>query len=434
MPECAFITFGCKINQYDTQAIREEILDLGYQEVAKAEGVDLVVVNSCTVTERAGLKVEERIKSLTRKNPSADVIVTGCISEDDRERLAEIPGVTHLVGNEEKHRIAEIVTGAELSTGPIKRKSREIFGLKISGFEGRTRAFLKIQDGCDSFCSYCIIPYMRGGSRSRDHQPVLDEAKRLAEAGFSELVLTGIHLRQWGRDLGIEDGLGRLLTELRQISGIDRIRLSSIGEGAFTDRFLQAFENDEGLCRFFHVPLQSGSARILQAMGRDYSLKDFTEAMDRTRKRLPDATLATDLIIGFPGETEEDFQESMRRVEEIGFAKVHLFPYSPRPRTRAARLPDHVSPEVRHDRMVRAREFCERVQLQVAEKRLGQIAHVLIEKTDPDGGGEGMSREGLRVRVREGEAVRGQEIPLLLESVEGDKFLARHPVREARHA
>jgi len=257
---------------------------------------------------------------------------------------------------------------------------------------------------------------------------------RLADAGFSELVLTGIHLRQWGRDLGIEDGLGRLLMELRQIPGIDRIRLSSIGEGAFTDRFLQAFENDEGLCRFFHVPLQSGSSRILEAMGRDYSLKDFTEAMDRTRKRLPDATLATDLIIGFPGETEEDFQESMRRVEEIGFAKVHLFPYSPRPRTRAARLPDHVSPEVRHDRMVRAREFCERVQLQVAEKRLGQIAHVLIEKTDPDGGGEGMSREGLRVRVCEGEAVRGQEIPLLLESVEGDKFLARPPVREARHA
>lgn len=433
MPNCAFVTFGCKINQYDTQAIREEILDLGYHEVEKAEGVDLVVVNSCTVTERAGLKVEERVKSLTRKNPQADVIVTGCISEDDRQRLVGIPGVVHLVGNEEKHRIAEIVSGADLFDGPVKRKSREIFGLKISGFEGRTRAFLKIQDGCDSFCSYCIIPYLRGGSRSRDHQPVVEEARRLAEAGFSELVLTGIHLRQWGRDLGIEDGLGRLLGDLRQIPGIDRIRLSSIGEGAFTDRFLQAFEEDDGLCRFFHVPLQSGSARILEAMGRDYSLKEFTEAMQRTKERLPDATLATDLIIGFPGETEEDFQESLQRVEETGFAKVHLFPYSPRPRTRAARLSDHVSPEVRHERMVRAREFCQKIQQQVAENRLGQTTRVLIEKTVPGGGGEGLSREGLRVRVADGDPVRGQEIPLKLESVEGERFLGRLLQQEAHH-
>jgi threonylcarbamoyladenosine tRNA methylthiotransferase MtaB len=433
MPDCAFVTFGCKINQYDTQAIREEILDLGYQEVEKAEGVDLVVVNSCTVTERAGLKVEERVKSLTRKNPAADVIVTGCISEDDRQRLGEIPGVVHLVGNEEKHRIAEIVSGADPSEGPVKRKSREIFGLKISGFEGRTRAFLKIQDGCDSFCSYCIIPYLRGGSRSRDHQPVIEEAQRLAEAGFSELVLTGIHLRQWGRDLGIEDGLGKLLAGLRQIPGIDRVRLSSIGEGAFTDRFLQAFEEDEGLCRFFHVPLQSGSAKILEAMGRDYSLSEFTEAMQKTRDRLPDATLATDLIVGFPGETEEDFQQSLQLIDELGFAKVHLFPYSPRPRTRAARLPGHVSPEVRHDRMVRAREFCEKVQQRVAKERLGQTVHVLVEKTSAEGGGEGLSREGLRVCIDEGDLQRGQEIAVQLHSVEGERFLATGLDRQAAH-
>ncbi|MAJ28576.1 tRNA (N(6)-L-threonylcarbamoyladenosine(37)-C(2))-methylthiotransferase MtaB [bacterium TMED181] len=438
MPDCAFVTFGCKINQYDTQAIREEILDLGYQEVDKAEGVDLVVVNSCTVTERAGLKVEERVKSLTKKNPNADVIVTGCISEDDRERLVEIPGVVHLIGNEEKHRVAEIVAGADPSEGLTKRKSRDIFGLKISGFEGRTRAFLKIQDGCDSFCSYCIIPYLRGGSRSRDHQPVLEEAGRLAEAGFSELVLTGIHLRQWGRDLGIDDGLGRLLTELRQISGIERIRLSSIGEGAFTDRFLQAFEEDEGLCRFFHVPLQSGSSKILEAMGRDYSLEEFREAMQRVRHRLPDATVATDLIIGFPGETEEDFQESMNLVEEFRFAKVHLFPYSPRPRTRAARLPDHVSPQVRHERMVRARQHCERIQKRVAEKRLGQQVKVLIEKVDSNGGGEGLSREGLRVQIPRSPVSRelisrGEELLVKLATVDGDRFHGESIVEESVH-
>jgi threonylcarbamoyladenosine tRNA methylthiotransferase MtaB len=225
MPSCAFVTFGCKINQYDTQAIREEIIDLGYSESGEAEGVDLLVVNSCTVTERAGEKVFEKIRSLTRKNPNARIIVTGCMSETDRLRLEKIPEVVHLIGNEEKHRVAEVIQGEPLLATKPKRRSREIFNLKISGFEGRTRAFLKIQDGCDSFCSYCIIPYMRGSSRSRDHGPVLEEARRLAAAGFSEVVLTGIHLRQWGLDLGIEDGLAALLGDLRRIEGLERVRL-----------------------------------------------------------------------------------------------------------------------------------------------------------------------------------------------------------------
>lgn len=422
MPECAFVTFGCKINQYDTQAIREEILELGYQEAEKPEGIDLLVINSCTVTERAGLKVEERVKSLAKKNPEADIIVTGCMTEDDRQRLVEIPGVVHLVGNEEKHRVAEIIQGAELSHERPRRKSRDIFGLEISAFEGRTRAFLKIQDGCDSFCSYCIIPYLRGGSRSRDHQPVLDEARRLAEAGFSELVLTGIHLRQWGRDLGIEDGLGKLLTGLRDIDGIERIRLSSIGEGAFTDSFLDAFVADEGLCRFFHVPLQSGSQKILDAMRRDYSLDDFVEAMTRIRERLPDAILATDLIVGFPGETEEDFEASMEMVDALDFAKVHLFPYSPRPRTGAARLEGHLDPAVRHDRMLRARQHCDAVQQRVSRKRLGDSVRVLLEKVSSSSEAEGLSREGLRVRVAGHGLLRGQEVRVLLESVESGVY------------
>ena len=278
---------------------------------------------------------------------------------------------------------------------------------------------------------------MRGGSRSRDHQPVLDEATRLAQSGFSELVLTGIHLRQWGRDLGIEDGLGKLLTELRQIPGIDRIRLSSIGEGAFTDRFLSAFEADPGLCRFFHVPLQSGSAKVLQAMGRDYSLEEYLDAMQRVQRRLPDATLATDLIVGFPGETEEDFQDSLRWIEEIGFAKVHLFPYSPRPRTRAARLPDHVSPEVRNERMLRARQHCNSVQEKVARRRLGAEVEVLVEKVGAEGIAEGLSREGLRVDLGwpQGSAnsfKRGQEYRARLESVEGERFKGV-TVKEATH-
>ena len=429
MPNCAFVTFGCKINQYDTQAIREEILDLGYVEKQDAVEVDLVVVNSCTVTERAGEKVEERVRTLIRRNPAASIIVTGCISEDDRQRLELIPEVDHLIGNEEKHRVAEILQGAEMPGGPPRRKSRDIFNLQISGFEGRTRAFLKIQDGCDSFCSYCIIPHMRGSSRSRQQSSIIEEAERLACAGFSEVVLTGIHLRQWGLDLGIRDGLGSLLSHLLAVEGVERIRLSSIGEGAFTDRFLGAFEADPRLCRFFHVPLQSGSDRILQRMRRDYSVKEFMEAMKRIGERLPRAGLATDVIVGFPGETEEDFQRTLDVIEEVGFSQVHLFPYSPRPRTSAARLDLHVDGAVRQQRMQRARALGREVQARQLQQRIGDRVQVLVEKDAASTGStlEGLSREGFRVAI-EGEGVatasRGVEIDALVNGRSGRSLLA----------
>jgi len=425
------VTFGCKINQYETQAIREEIIDLGYQERDKPVDTDLIVVNSCTVTERAGEKVHDRIRSLVGKNPNATIIVTGCMTEDDRVRLDKIPGVVHLIGNEEKHRIAEVVQGAALLEKKPGRKSRDIFSLEVSGFAGRTRAFLKIQDGCDSFCSYCILPYLRGSSRSREPEAVIDEARRLAAAGFMELVLTGIHLRQWARDLGVEDGLANLLTRLRQIDGIERIRLSSIGEGAFSDSFLRAFGLDEGLCRFFHVPLQSGSDRILERMRRDYTVDEFVAAMERTRDQLPKAVIATDVIVGFPGETEGDFEQTLSIIERLRFQKVHLFPYSPRPRTVAARLDGHLSPEVRQRRMEQARQLCDDVQAAELDRRIGDRVRVLVESVQqhPDRvTGEGLSREGLRVDIeqrRTGLLRRGTEVAVTIDQRHGARLQAR---------
>ncbi len=430
LPTCAFVTFGCKINQYDTQAIREEIIDLGYVECDEPVGTDLLVVNSCTVTERAGQKVEERVRSLTARNPQATIIVTGCMTEEDRERLSRIPSVVHLIGNEEKHQVAQVIQGGATLPSTGGRKSREIFGLEVSGMAGRTRAYLKIQDGCDSFCTYCIIPYLRGSSRSRDFDPVIAEAERLAAAGFRELVLTGIHLRQWGRDLGIEDGLGQLLRRLRQIDGIDRIRLSSIGEGAFTDSFLNAFEQDEGLCRFFHVPLQSGSDRILERMRRDYGVQEYVEAMSMVKERLPEAVIATDVIVGFPGETDQDFEATLSLIEQLGFQKVHLFPYSPRPRTKAARLDGHLSPQVRQQRMERARQLCLEVQGQQLDRRIGDRVQVLIESVQDHSGecqGQGLSREGLRVTIepcRPDVLSRGSEVAAVIHGRHGQQLTA----------
>ncbi|HIC22670.1 MAG TPA: MiaB/RimO family radical SAM methylthiotransferase [Planctomycetes bacterium] len=353
------------------------------------------------------------------------------MTEDDRVRLDKIPGVVHLIGNEEKHRIAEVVQGAALLEKKPGRKSRDIFSLEVSGFAGRTRAFLKIQDGCDSFCSYCILPYLRGSSRSREPEAVIDEARRLAAAGFMELVLTGIHLRQWARDLGVEDGLANLLTRLRQIDGIERIRLSSIGEGAFSDSFLRAFGLDEGLCRFFHVPLQSGSDRILERMRRDYTVDEFVAAMERTRDQLPKAVIATDVIVGFPGETEGDFEQTLSIIERLRFQKVHLFPYSPRPRTVAARLDGHLSPEVRQRRMEQARQLCDDVQAAELDRRIGDRVRVLVESVQqhPDRvTGEGLSREGLRVDIeqrRTGLLRRGTEVAVTIDQRHGARLQAR---------
>lgn len=396
---CAFITYGCKINQYDTQAIREEILSLGYVESDSDRGLDLVVVNSCTVTARAGQKMENRVRTLARRNPRATIIVTGCLTEDDRTRLTSIPQVEHLIGNEEKDLIPAIVQGRSLpGERRARRADRHIFDLGVSRFHGHTRAFLKVHDGCDSFCAYCVIPYLRGGSRSRAPEDVVREAGRLADAGHRELVLTGIHLRRYGLDVGCDDGLGMLLTDLRAIPGIDRVRLSSIGEGAFTDAFLDRFRDDPGLCPFFHVPLQSGSDSVLERMRRDYTRAEFLDAIDRIRAALPDALVATDLMVGFPGETEEEFEESLETCRRARFAKIHIFPYSPRPRTRAARLPDPVPDDVKRERVLRARAVGNELARDERERRLGARMQVLVERRE-ERGVSGLSREGFRVLV-----------------------------------
>ncbi len=410
---CAFITYGCRLNQYDTQAIREEVLSLGYEECGRDHDLDVVVVNSCTITARAGEKVEGRVRSLAKKNPAATIIVTGCLTEEDRARIGTIPGVEHIIGNEEKDRIPELIEGtARAGERRSRRADRHIFDLGISRFAGHTRAFLKIQDGCDSFCTYCVIPYLRGASRSRSPEDVVEEAERLAEAGHRELVLTGIHLREYGCDLGLESGFLELLPRLREIPGVERVRLSSIGERTFTDRFLALFRDDDGLCPAFHIPLQSGCDAVLERMRRDYTTTVYLETLDRIRETLPNATITTDLMVGFPGETEGEFQDSLETCRRARFLHVHLFPYSPRPRTRAARSRDHVPEGTKLARMAQARAVAARLSAAERQSRIGTLVRVLIEKREEQGI-SGLSREGLRVRIptlRGGSAVRGDEI------------------------
>ena len=326
----AFVTFGCKINFYDTQAIREAVRELGYEEGPPSEDTDLLVVNSCTVTERAGGKSVAAVRRLARRHPDARILVTGCLTGEDRAALAAMDRVEHVVGNEEKDQIPALIQGAELER-ITDRRSKNIFRLSASRFENQTRAYLKVHDGCDSFCTYCIIPFMRGKSKSRPVTNVTSEASRFAEAGHRELVLTGIHLSQYGRDLRDGTDLVDLLTSLREIPGVDRVRLSSIGEGAFSPRFLEAFRNDPGLCPFFHIPLQSGSDGVLQRMRRDYTVAEYEAAVARVREALPRSVVATDLMVGFPGETDAEFRRVSRDLSAGGFRQdAHLSLQCPR--------------------------------------------------------------------------------------------------------
>ncbi|MCA8960097.1 MAG: tRNA (N(6)-L-threonylcarbamoyladenosine(37)-C(2))-methylthiotransferase MtaB [Planctomycetes bacterium] len=398
-PTCRFLTFGCKINQYDTQAIRESVLDLGYREVDSG-GADVIVVNSCTVTDRAGDKGVGAVRRLARDFPSSRILVTGCLSPEDRARCEEV-GIAFVLGNEEKDQIPALLEGAAVRpVGPRpsdRRRSRAIFGLRASRFEGRTRAFIKVHDGCDEFCSYCIIPFVRGKSKSRSLEDVLDEARRLARSGHRELVITGIHLRRYGADLGISGGIAALMSALRGIEGVERIRLSSIGEKTFTDEFLDFVASDEAYCRFFHIPLQSGSDAVLERMRREYTVAEYLDTVARIRDRLPTAVITTDLMIGFPGETDEEFATSLDTCRRAAFAFLHVFPYSVRTGTRAARLPDHVSGAVRKHRVEEARVLDSELRRAEVARWVGRDVRVLVER-GASGWGVGLSREGHHVR------------------------------------
>jgi threonylcarbamoyladenosine tRNA methylthiotransferase MtaB len=331
---CTFHTFGCKVNQYDTQAIREGVLQAGYREVPAGEEADLHVVNTCTVTAEGDRKARQYIRKIARRDPSARIVVTGCAATRDPDRFRVLPGVHLVVSVAERDRIAEIL-GAPPSP------------FRISRFDGHTRAFLKVQDGCDDPCTFCIIPRVRGEVRSRPPREVLEEARRLGGAGHPEIVITGVHLGHYGRGEGYDlPGLIRSLEE----APVERIRLSSLEAVEATDDLLEAIVSGEKVVPHFHLPLQSGADRVLRRMGRPYAAAQFAERADRIREMIPEPAITTDVIVGFPGETDEDFRETVAFCRRLGFSKMHVFPYSEREGTPAMKLGPAIPRDVRKRR------------------------------------------------------------------------------------
>lgn len=364
-------TFGCKVNQYESQAVREKFLREGYREILNGGVPFVCIVNTCCVTERAEKKYTQFINRIKIKYPGSVLIVTGCGVDYKPESFNQID---ILVPNRKKSSIVNILNG---KTQPRIQLERSLGGdtkasLEISNFTGRSRAFVKIQDGCDQFCSYCVLPYIRGRSRSRALENILDEVERLVSNGYREVVLTGIHLGDYNK-------IAELIELLQGFPLLLRIRLSSIEPQDITDTVLDVVSRNSKVCRHFHIPLQSGSDKILNLMNRRYNYLEYKRLIDRIRKSISGVTFTTDMMVGFPGEKNEDFLATRNAVEEIGFVKVHIFPYSPRAGTKAALFPFRISTVEIKRRCTVLKKVSDGIAFKQKMGLTGSIQEVLIE-------------------------------------------------------
>jgi len=395
MPKVAFYTLGCKVNFYDTEAIWQLFRQAGYEQVDfDGEIADVYVINTCTVTNTGDKKSRQIIRRAVRKNPEAVVCVTGCYAQTAPAEVAAIEGVDLVIGTHDRSRIVEYVEQIRRTREPVNAvrnimKLREFEELDVPEFSGRTRAFLKIQDGCNNFCTFCIIPWARGLSRSRRPENVLAQARRLVEAGYREIVLTGIHTGGYGEDLD-GYGLADLVRDLVRIDGLRRLRISSIEASQVDDRLLEAIATSDKLCRHLHIPLQAGDDEILRRMRRKYTTEEYARRLERIRRAIPDVAVTTDVIAGFPGETEERFENGLAFIESMAFAGMHVFPYSKRTGTPAARMPDQVDEETKHARVRRLIALSDRMRFDYARRFVGRVLDVIAERGSADAGKPGV--------------------------------------------
>lgn len=371
---CRLVTLGCKVNQYETQLVRESLEQHGYREARDDESADLCVVNTCTVTSNGDSKSRQVIRRLARRNPGTQTIVMGCYATRDPKTVSELPGVVEVIGD--KRELPDVLS----RFGVVDMPSG------ISRFEGRRRAFVKVQDGCILRCTYCIIPQVRPGLRSRDPQDIEDEVRRLIDGGYREIILSGIHVGHFGVDTTRGRSgrppfrLWHLFEKLDRIPGDWRMRLSSIEAAEVNDDFIKAARNCEHLCPQFHPALQSGSDSVLRRMRRRYYVSRFLEKLDRVREGLGEVAFTTDVIVGFPGETDIEFEETLAACRRAGFMKIHVFPFSAREGTPAASLPDQLPPELIRQRTAALLELERELAAEFYASKVGRDLEVLVER------------------------------------------------------
>ena len=352
------ITLGCKVNQYETQA--NQLLQGGFSACQTDEDADIILLNSCTVTSTSDHKVKQTLHKARREHPHAVIVLTGCMPQAFPELAEDLTDADIVLGNSNRSsllpHILQYLSTRQRIIDIVPHQTKEKFeSMSVENFYERTRAFIKIQDGCNRFCSYCIIPYARGRVRSRKIDSIIKEIEQIAQKGIKEVVITGIHLASYGKDFEENIGLIDLLEEINKIDGIVRIRLGSLEPKIITEEFMQRLSKLEKICHHFHLSLQSGCDNTLKRMNRKYTTSEFEEIVQRLRKYYNDVILTTDIIVGFPGETEEDFETTYNYLKKINFYKMHVFPYSPRKGTVAAKMPDQIQGDIKEKRSKKVR-------------------------------------------------------------------------------
>lgn len=407
----AFATLGCKTNQFESASMQEALLAAGYQVVAFDDGADLVIVNTCTVTSATDAQSRNLIRRARRLNAACRVVVTGCYAQVDPTALQGLPGVSLVIGNEEKQRLLDYLKADHATTAVAVsdiRQAENVCLPPLTSFAGRSRAFVQIQNGCDAFCSYCIIPYARGASRSANPDEILNQINGLVASGYQEIVLTGIHIGGYGTDLRMQKTLNDLVCRIESETDVHRLRLGSIEPTELTDELLETIVSSKIVCPHFHVPLQAGNDNVLQRMERTYDTSFFANLLEKINTLLPTAAICLDVITGFPGETDQEFESAFNFISSLPITDLHVFPYSKRPGTPAANFPDQVPGDISKERAGRLRMLASDKYRAFAESFIGEELEVVVESGLKTSFLKGVTRNYLDIRFSGDMALSGQ--------------------------
>ncbi len=427
MKKVAFYTLGCKVNQYETDAMMDMFEKDGYEHVESEDYADVYVINTCTVTHMSDRKSRQYIRRMKKKNPEAIVAVVGCYSQVSPEEILEIEEVNLVMGTNERRQIVEEIKKLDAtqkaSTVDDIMKVRAFEEIEINQTNGRTRAFMKIQDGCDRFCSYCIIPYARGGKiRSRELESIVVEANKLANNGYKEIVLTGIHVASYGKDVAdAQVNLLSVIKAINEIEKIERIRLSSVEPILFTEEFINEVKTMDKVCPHYHLSLQSGCDETLKRMNRRYTTAEYKEIVDRLRKHIPNVSITTDVIVGHPGETNAEFDETYEFLKEIELLHMHIFKYSPRKGTPAATMENQIDAQTKQLRSDKLLNLNRQNFNNITKKLLGQEVEVLFESVSHNKY-EGLTTNYIRVSVQSEEDIQGKILKVKITDIK-DEYL-----------
>lgn len=425
MKRVAFYTLGCKVNQYETEAMLELFEKEGYEKAETEDYADVYVINTCTVTHMSDRKSRQYIRRMKKKNPDAIIAVVGCYSQVSPEEILSIDEVNLVMGTNDRKKIVEEVkkidASRKVSTVDDIMKVKAFEEIEINKTNGKTRAFLKIQDGCDRYCSYCIIPYARGRVRSRDLESIVKEVENLAANGYKEVVLTGIHVASYGKDIKETDiKLLDVIKQINDIEGIERIRLSSVEPILFTDEFVEAVSAMDKVCPHYHLSLQSGCDETLKRMKRRYTTEEYKTIVDILRAAIPNVSITTDVIVGFPGETNEEFDKTYEFLKDIELTHMHIFKYSPRKGTPAATMENQVDPSTKHERSEKLLQLNEENFKKFGQKMLDKEFNVLFEQKVGDNKFEGLTENYVKVIVESDKDLSEQILKVKITDVKNE--------------